>query len=160
MIDVCALCWRVPKEKHSNEAMITYQYELIRKQMSLAKATNACLSFWLLNPHYDLQRLRNSDLMIMLLYYTIQIFLFFVLAYCIDIEVHWESAKHGSLPVHESPQWIRSMDELIGSNCTINISWNRVVVDFCGSLILRILDFSGFAGKKFANLDFRLNSWE
>ena len=37
---------------------------------------------------------------------------------------------------------------------------NRVVGDFCGSLISQILDFSGFAGKFFANLDFRLYSWE
>ena len=53
------------------------------------------------------------------------------------------------------------------SNCTINkvvhnfhITWNREVGDFCGSLISRILDLSGFAGKKSANLDFRLYSWE
>ena len=35
-----------------------------------------------------------------------------------------------------------------------------MVGDFCGSLISRVLDFSGFARKIFANLDFRLYSWE
>ena len=57
-----------------------------------------------------------SDLMIKFIYYTMQIFPFFILAYCSDIEVHWESTKHGSLPVHKSPPWTRSMDDLIINN--------------------------------------------
>jgi len=49
------------------------------------------------------------------------------------------------------------------SNCTENKLVHNLPCGgeiFRGSLTSRILDFSGFAGKKIANLDFRLYSWE
>ena len=85
MIDVCILCWRVPKGKHSNKA-ITYQYK--SKHVFKQYGCHDCLVDSLVvvhvkitqfgsprfeQPYCDFQSLQNCDSLLKFIYCTIQI---------------------------------------------------------------------------------------